>query len=220
FGATNNTVSLTNSTNLCVWAVVNTNAWITFTNFSGTGDVTLTYSISANFSTNARTGVVLIGDQLFTLTQRAISNLTFTSLTVLSSNQVRITLSGGPDGPWELQVYPDLLHWQKIGNVTNTTGRVEFIDVLPTGSTKRFYRAVQSPAATSSVSVIGATLQPGGHLKLSLMGGAPGVWDLQGSPDLKQWSRIASLTNTTGTVDFTETIQSNSTKRFYRAVLQ
>ena len=56
-----------------------------------------------------------------------------------------------------------------------------------------------------------------GEVSLSLTGGPAGVWELQISGDLSNWAHLASLTNTTGRVDFaTPSAESN---RFYRAIL-
>ena len=55
---------------------------------------------------------------------------------------MKLTLMGIPVGVWELQQSPDLVQWQKIANLTNTTGVVEYTDTIPIGVNPRFYRAV------------------------------------------------------------------------------
>jgi hypothetical protein len=68
-GAVASTVGLTTATG-CPWTVVNTSAWITITSpLSGTGSATVSYTVSDNPSHLARTNVVLIGGQTFTLGQ-------------------------------------------------------------------------------------------------------------------------------------------------------
>ncbi len=72
YGATTNSVSVT-TTSTCAWNVANTNAWISLlSDTSGTGDGIVLYAVAANSSASDRTGVVLIGGQPFTVTQRGI----------------------------------------------------------------------------------------------------------------------------------------------------
>ncbi len=70
--ASGQTVSVTAASGTCTWtAVSNNTSWITVTGgATGTGNGTVTYSISANTGA-ARTGTITIGGQLFTVTQDA-----------------------------------------------------------------------------------------------------------------------------------------------------
>ena len=71
FGATNNTITLTTLAG-CAWTVSNNNDWITITSGeSGFGNATIAYTITSNHVTLERTGLLMIGEKLFTLTQRA-----------------------------------------------------------------------------------------------------------------------------------------------------
>jgi hypothetical protein len=55
---------------LCSWSVVNTNGWITIAS-GGTGSASLSYTVAANPAFAARSGVVVIAGQTFTVTQAA-----------------------------------------------------------------------------------------------------------------------------------------------------
>src|SRR5438128_12625307 len=71
YGATTNSVSVTTASG-CAWTVVNTNGWITIlspTNGLGSGSVS--YAVNANLSVNWRTGVVMIADQIPTVSREA-----------------------------------------------------------------------------------------------------------------------------------------------------
>ena len=68
-GTATNGVTLTTSTG-CAWTVVNTNDWIVFsTATSGSGSLSNVYTVLANPNPAARTGVVQIADQTFTVIQ-------------------------------------------------------------------------------------------------------------------------------------------------------
>ena len=46
------------------------------------------------------------------------------------------------------------------------------------------------------------------------------VIEVQASIDLKQWSPVTTVTNLTGTLEFTDPNAANLMQRFYRAVLK
>lgn len=76
--ASDQTIGVTAAAGTCAWTAVSNNAWITITGgASGTGNGTVTYSITAN-SGAARTGTITIGDQTFTITQAAYIPCTLT----------------------------------------------------------------------------------------------------------------------------------------------
>jgi hypothetical protein len=141
--ATTGLLSVTTTTN-CIWTIMNTNDWITIMSASsGTGTGTVTYSISSNLGMASRTGLVMVADQVFTLTQRAATNgFGFDSITLEDGGQVKLRLVGGPTGVWELQGSSDLTFWEKVFNFTNVAGVVECIDMISTNANRRFYRAV------------------------------------------------------------------------------
>ena len=56
----------------CAWTVANTNSWITITSGSGgVGPATVSFTVSSNSTRTARTGVLLIAGNSFTVTQAA-----------------------------------------------------------------------------------------------------------------------------------------------------
>jgi hyaluronate lyase len=144
YGAASNTVSLTTSSS-CSWSVVNTNDWITITSpTSGSGSTNVSYTVAPNLNPKDRAGLVTIADQVFNLTQRGFTNgpLAFQAIRSPGGGQLNLTLVGMPTGAWELQRSPDLIQWQKISELTNTSGVVEFTDTVPIDANPRFYRAV------------------------------------------------------------------------------
>ena len=46
------------------------------------------------------------------------------------------------------------------------------------------------------------------------------AFEIQASIDLKQWSPVTTVTNLTGTLEFTDPDAANHSQRFYRAVLR
>jgi hypothetical protein len=69
--------------------------------------------------------------------------LLFERIATTNGAQVRLRLVGAPSGVWQLQGSANLINWQAVTVVTNTTGVLEYLDISPTNAQLRFYRAVQ-----------------------------------------------------------------------------
>jgi hypothetical protein len=68
------TINITPSSSNCSWTAYSNFSWITITAGSaGTGNGTVSYSVSANTTGSTRTGTLTIGGQTFTVTQNASS---------------------------------------------------------------------------------------------------------------------------------------------------
>ena len=72
FGA--GTGSVSNHTSAqCIWSVVNTNSWVTITSATNfVGPARVTYALEANPEYAERVGTLLLGDAVYTITQRPI----------------------------------------------------------------------------------------------------------------------------------------------------
>lgn len=143
FGARTNSINVTNVAPTCTWSATTESEWITLHgNTSGTGNGTVTYSISPNSGTTSRTGTVMVAEEVLTLTQSpATDGFAFENVSYGSGGEIILKLNGGPPGIWELQASDDLVTWNKLADITNTTGRVQF--TVPSASgTNRFYRAM------------------------------------------------------------------------------
>jgi Protein of unknown function (DUF1566)/Putative binding domain, N-terminal len=69
-GSENGTIGVTASDNSCSWVAVSNDSWITITSGSGgNGNGMVSYSITANPTTSARTGTITIQEYTFTINQ-------------------------------------------------------------------------------------------------------------------------------------------------------
>lgn len=59
----------------------------------------------------------------------------------------------------------------------------------------------------------------GGSFSLLIVGEAGQKYDVQTSSNLTDWTTVATVTNTTGTVPYIESMPTNATQRYYRAKL-
>ena len=79
FSSSGNTgmVTVTTSSGSCSWSATSNASWITITAGStGTGNGTVSYSLSANTTGSSRTGTMTIGGQTFTVTQNGDTGTT------------------------------------------------------------------------------------------------------------------------------------------------
>jgi hypothetical protein len=127
----------------CPWGVTNDNDWISFPVMNGSGTVSnFAYFITANPRTTSRTGMVVIAGQVLTITQSGTSNGgAFSEITTLEGGQISLRLTGPVGAVWALQRSSDLIDWDPVTTVTNTTGTVDYIDTPPAGN-RCFYRAL------------------------------------------------------------------------------
>ena len=149
-GSTDETFVTTLAT--CSWLVVNTNSWITITSAmppggkSGSG--TLEYSVTNNPFPVARTGAVMIADQILTVAQRSSTDgppFAFQTVECDPNGDVRMRLGGAPAGVWRIESTSNFVTWSQVALVTNTIGVVEYTHPHPAGSPGLFYRAILQP---------------------------------------------------------------------------
>jgi hypothetical protein len=125
-------------------------------------------------------------------------------------------LHGEPGGLYELQVSTNLSDWSLLSRVVlnpanDFTARVADSSAQGSG---RFYRARQLPAGTMWFAPL--TFDAAGAPVLRLYSQPGTACEILGSADLLTWSALAMLTNTTGTVTFTNS-QPSLAKQFYQA---
>ena len=225
--ATTNSFSLTAS-NFCAWSVVNTNPWVTIlSGGSGAGDGVITYSLLANPALLERAGALSIAGEIFTITQQGQPcsyALTPTNVVHSSAGGTgTVSLATGASCAWNVATTNE---WIQLTSPTNGTGAGGFdYSLLANWSLTARTGAVlvagqtllvtqQAYAGGFVFSSINANVP--GEISLVLTGGPLGVWSLEISGDLANWSSFASLTNTTGRVDFVTPVAASN--RFYRAV--
>ncbi len=231
--ATHSAEAATNSfsiaaSNFCAWSVVNTNPWISIlAGGSGTGDGVITYALGVNASLLERAGALSVGGETFSITQQGQPcsyALTPTNTAHSSAGGTgTVSIATGASCAWTVATTND---WIQFTSPTNGAGAGGFDYALlanwnPTARTGSVMVANQTLLVTqeayaggfvfSSINASGP-----GEISLVLTGGPLGVWSLEISGDLTNWTSFASLTNASGRVDFVTPVAESN--RFYRAV--
>ena len=128
-----------------------------------------------------------------------------------------LKLHGEPGGLYELQVSTNLSNWTPLTRVVMDLangGFTAFVNDLSTEGDRLFYRARQLPADSMWFDHLTFDLAGSPVLRLYSQPGA--ACEILASPDLLAWSSLATLTNTTGTLSFTNA-QPASPNQFYDA---
>jgi internalin A len=130
---------------------------------------------------------------------------------------VELTIHGEPGGLYELQVSTNLLNWTPLTRVVLDPANGGFTASVNDSSAQgdaRFYRARLLPTGTTWFAPI--TFDAAGSPLLQLYSRPATACEILASTDLLTWSALATVTNTTGTVTFTDN-QAASAQRFYKA---
>ena len=214
FSATNATIALT-APGACAWTVVNTNPWVTITSAtSGAGNAAVAYSITSHTGLVIRAGNIQIADQFFALSQSPAScnyKLSPTNRTHgfgATTNSVDIT--AGAACAWNIATTNTWITFLSptsgTGNFSNLTyaisanfgtgtrvGQITLVDQV---------LLLTQSAPTNGFEFESVVVSPAGDLNVRLGGGPAGIWELQSSTNLTNWTKIASLTNLTGRVEY------------------
>jgi hypothetical protein len=143
------------------------------------------------------------------------------------SNPVRLgdglfhfTINSPAGAVLTVQASTNLVNWTQIAVVTNTTGTMDFADPASASFPRRFYRVGVAGAAPSSMIIAGAARQPDGNLRFTVNGSAGLVFRVVTSTNLNpgSWLTLATLTNVTGSVQYTDTTATNHPRRFYQTI--
>jgi hypothetical protein len=211
--ATNASLSVTTPAG-CAWNVVNTNSWVTITSATnGTGNGTVAYSIASNTGLVTRAGNILVADQVFAITQSPVScnyGLSPTNRNHgfgATTNTVNITAGAGC--AWNIATTNT---WITFLTPTSGTGNsnVTYTISANFGSGTRVGHitlvdqvlVLNQAAPTNGFVFEVFTISPAGDLNVRLGGGPAGIWELQSSTNLTDWTKIADLTNITGRVEY------------------
>ncbi len=213
YAATNASIAVTAPAS-CPWNVVNTNSWVTILSATnGVGNGTVSYSISSNGDIATRSGNLQIDGQLFALSQSPLSCNYKLSPTNRShgfgatTNSVAIT--AGPTCAWTIATTNNWITfltptsgmgnsnvtYSISANFENDTrlGHITLVDQI---------LVLTQAAPTNGFMFEFVTVSPAGDLNVRLGGGPAGIWELQASTNLLNWTKIADLTNITGRVDY------------------
>jgi hypothetical protein len=122
------------------------------------------------------------------------------------TNQIiRITLLSGASGLTtnSILAFGDTPVVREISSITAT--------VLPAEDENGIVTLLPPPPLFSSFSLLG------GQFQMTLTGNSGEIYDIEVSSNLAVWVPLLSLTNTTGTITFTEIAPTNPTQRYYRS---
>jgi hypothetical protein len=128
--------------------------------------------------------------------------------------QAQLVLHAIPGNPYEVQVSTNLVNWSQLLLITPTNTATLIFDNAA-GNGTRFYRL--HDLSLGLIYFDKPILGPG-TIRLVFHSPTNLPFRILASTNLKDWSSLATITNTAGVVQFTNSLSSNS-RRFYRAQL-
>jgi Leucine-rich repeat (LRR) protein len=128
--------------------------------------------------------------------------------------QAQLVLHAIPGNPYEVQVSTNLVNWTQLILITPTNTATLIFDNAA-GNGTRFYRLHE--LSLGLIYFDKPILGPG-TIRLVFHSPTNLPFRILASTNLKDWSSLATITNTAGVVQFTNSLSSNS-HRFYRAQL-
>jgi Leucine-rich repeat (LRR) protein len=148
------------------------------------------------------------------LDQVNFTRLNWLELVAIPTNgQSQLSLHPIPGKLYELQASTNLADWFPLAVMAATNTTMPYLDQTAHSST-RFYRLYELPASSvwfEQPKVVGNEI----HL---LLLSQPGLrLEMQASTDLVSWSGLAVITNTLGTVEYTNALTTNFPTRYFRA---
>jgi hypothetical protein len=129
--------------------------------------------------------------------------------------QAQLLLHAVPGHPYEIQVSTNLVNWNQLLLITPTNTATPVFDNAA-GNATRFYRL--HDLSLGLIYFERPVLSPG-SIRLVLHSPTNLPLRLLASTNLHDWTSLATVTNTLGTVQFTNSLSSNFPRRFYRAQL-
>jgi hypothetical protein len=131
------------------------------------------------------------------------------------SGQAQLILHAIPGNPYEVQVSSNLVNWTQLILITPTNTATPVFDNAAANAT-RFYRL--HDLSLGLIYFDKPVLSPG-SIRLVLHSPANLPFRVLASTNLHDWTSLATITNILGTVQFTNSLSSNTPSRFYRAQL-
>jgi hypothetical protein len=129
--------------------------------------------------------------------------------------QAQLILHAIPGNPYEVQVSTNLVNWSQLILITPTNTATPVFDNAA-GNGTRFYRL--HDLSLGAIYFENPILGPG-SIRLVLHSPTNLPFRILTSTNLIDWTSLATVTNTLGTVQFTNSLSLNSSSRFYRAQL-
>lgn len=201
-----------------------TNLTAVATNLAGAG----TNTSQVNFTATAGTTYQIAVDGFSGASGSVVLNLSMPSGNITLSQPVRagdgffqFTINSAAGLVLTISASTNLVDWIPVAVVTNTTGTLQFVDPNSPSFVRRFYRVALGASASNTPLVLSSvTRLADGQFRFTLVGSAGQVVRIQNTTDPAQpgWTTLATVTNTGGTMIFTDSTAPGQARRFYRAI--
>ncbi len=133
----------------------------------------------------------------------------------VTNRQCNLLLHAVPGNACQLQVSTNLIDWSSLATITPTNTDMPFLDTNAIPGT-RFYRLYTLPSNSVLLDSPGLT---NGLFRFVVHSATNQRLSILASTSLTNWTTLSSLTNTLGTVPYTDLQSTGFPRRYYRALL-
>ena len=130
--------------------------------------------------------------------------------------QFTLTAEAGYD--YQIQASTNLVNWETIATLPNPTGTIQFIDPNAANFLLRYYRATRVGSGSSPQWMLSNPNRQGVQFVFAVSGPTGQVVRIEAGTNLVTWGTVATMTNSSGTMQYTDPAAGNFDRRFYRAV--
>jgi len=146
----------------CAWTATESLSWVSLNTTSGTGNGSVVITATANTSTSARTGVVTVAGQAFTITQAGTTPCSYTLSATSASvpaagGTTQVSVTAGSSCAWTAS---ESLSWASLSTTGGTGNGTVTITVAANTSTSARSGGVTVAGQTFTVTQAGAGAPP------------------------------------------------------------
>jgi hypothetical protein len=138
----------------------------------------------------------------------------------VTKNQCNLLLHAVPGNSYQVQVSTNLINWSNLSLIVPTNTDMPFIDTNAVPGS-RFYRLYTLPVGSilPDSLLLDSPVVTNGLFQFAVHSVANQRLSILASTSLTNWTAIANLTNTLGTIQYTDPQSTGFLRRFYRAAL-
>jgi hypothetical protein len=112
----------------------------------------------------------------------------------------------------------NLVSWITLATVTNVTGTMEYVDTNSPGHSLRFYHVVKPGQAPVAMLMVNPQRLGDGSFRFTVTSAIDQAFRVEATTNFTAWATLATLTNATGSLPFTDPAATGLPRRYYRVI--
>jgi hypothetical protein len=138
---------------------------------------------------------------------------------LLANGSFQFTLTAEAGYKYDIQGSGNLVDWVTIATLPNPSGVISFTDPNASLYPNRSYRARRAGLINDPTITLSSMTLANGQFSFVITGPAGQTLRIDAGTNLVDWLPLATVTNVTGTLPFTDAAAGGFSRRYYRAVV-